>query len=116
MGSGLIAWGLLSLGWLLLSAQSSAVRPSTWQIVSFVEMMFSLAPLGWDAARALRRNERADLTAADLTGDPMAYLAALKHLETVRLQAMKLDTSLTEPPATVTMRRKRLERRLGLEP
>jgi len=64
--------------------------------------------------RTLKRQEQADLLAAESLAEPHRFLQALRQLEELQIAAGGLDPT-TARSAVVFQRRTRLERRLGLE-
>lgn len=113
LSAGMMLPALALLGWMTWnSGGSSANRPP-------LALMVLLAPLTMITSmvaqrRNQKRQEAADLQAAEASSDSRRFLDALRQLEELQLAAGGLDPT-TARTAVIYQRRTRLERRLGLE-
>lgn len=113
-----VALGFLGFGsicWMVLSSTTNSFQPSTLQIAMVLGMPVGVIPLQIDTARGRVRRDRADLAAAESLADPQLFLHALQAIEAHRMEASNLDPALVTVPARFTERRRRLERKLGVE-
>lgn len=109
---GLMLPALALLGWMALSPSGGTNR-------SLLPVMVLLGPFTIvtsmaNQRRIQKRQEQADLQAAEALSAPHQFLQALRQLEELQVAAGGLD-STTARNAAVFQRRTRLERRLGLE-
>jgi hypothetical protein len=110
--AGLMLPALGLLGWMAFSPGGTANR-------ALLPVMVLLGPFTIvtsmaNQRRTQKRQEQADLQAAESLSEPHRFLQALRQLEELQVAAGGLD-STTARNAVVFQRRTRLERRLGLE-
>lgn len=116
VGIALACLGLGSIAWMILGASSSTFTPSSGQLLpAFICLPLSAVPFQFDQRQRRQRQERADLLVAVALTEPSVFLKALRALELLRMEAGNMDPELIPVPPMFTERRRRLERKLGLE-
>jgi hypothetical protein len=116
VGMTLVCLGFGGLAWMVLSGSSNSFTPSGPQLLlAFVSFPLSSVPLFIDQRLRRQRQDHADLVVADALGDSSLFLNALKTVELLRMETSNLDPELVPVPPLLTERRRRLERKLGLE-